>query len=492
MDSLSSAIALHRLCPMVLGSGKTQLVHKMCAVAQAVFLETGSVSSLQTYLGHIWTVTTDLGTEFGLSSINPLSARVLFPWLDEAYVAPVLPDSLDLDDLPDYLPMQDDDGIGLSDSLSVPGLLHIIHNASKGLFKCMHCLSESIDKLAEVARLIRTPETRKRLIATCCTDRVSQHFASVLNLFRGHIHKERWGTVAYCTQSILALKDILQNIWSLERYQADSAGDHAAPGETSKLEIVNQALTCDRWWCEIQMVDLLMQSIRRCYTWAESCPCHDHLLQLDDIPPKLLRAWLCCPMRGRRLPEVASGDFMGNMESLLANMMARALLVIPASMSEALRTGLLQDLSAGRSHLVFQFTLKLAAMRSPPRLLFAIAHHNQVVARDAMRECLQCQSGHSKIRCLQQDLSRDAIHWLQGQCLSELPALAEFIGALKFGFTVERLVEGDHAAIHRAYGSARSHTESYDSLVRRLPELKQILADPEGFRSKESQNKIIA
>ena len=52
---------------------------------------------------------------------------------------------------------------------------------------------------------------------------------------------------------------------------------------------------------------------------------------------------------------------------------------------------------------------------------------------------------------------------------------------MKFGFSIERLVEGDHAAIHRAFAKARYHTESFDSLVRRLPEIKEVLSHDDGF-----------
>ena len=81
-------------------------------------------------------------------------------------------------------------------------------------------------------------------------------------------------------------------------------------------------------------------------------------------------------------------------------------------------------------------------------------------------------------------MRQDALDWISGEMeLAELPDLERWISSFKWGYAVERLVEGDHASIHRGYGRARAHCESYDSLTRRMGELKAIIASKEGMES---------
>ena len=50
-----------------------------------------------------------------------------------------------------------------------------------------------------------------------------------------------------------------------------------------------------------------------------------------------------------------------------------------------------------------------------------------------------------------------------------------------FAYAVERLIEGEHAAIHRACANARYASESYSSLARRMPEIKELVRTPGGL-----------
>ena len=43
-------------------------------------------------------------------------------------------------------------------------------------------------------------------------------------------------------------------------------------------------------------------------------------------------------------------------------------------------------------------------------------------------------------------------------------------------------MEGEHAALHHGYSKARRHSEAYDSLLRRLPEIKEVLLRDGGFQ----------
>jgi hypothetical protein len=157
---------------------------------------------------------------------------------------------------------------------------------------------------------------------------------------------------------------------------------------------------------------------------------------------------------------------MDTLTCLFDKALVKLLQELPFGLSRPDRARLVQDFTQGRAHLVFQFVLKLEAMREPPRLLFAAAHYDAAKSREAIRVCLQSASGHAKIRQLQADgMHAEAELFLGGSDLDTLPSLNEFVSSFLFGFAVERLVEGDHAAIHRAYGRARYHTEVFGNLM---------------------------
>lgn len=476
MSELASALKLHRLPPVLLGSGRTSLMHKLAAAMHACFLESGTKLTLQRMASDIVSLTSDLGVEFGLPAVQPVRVDELLPWMaaDSGGLATAT-DPNDMEALPDC-----EDHVHLNSSLATPGMLHILHNASNSLLSVMHSLNAAVDQLSEVARLIRTPETCKRLCESCYADEVGQCHHAVLKAFSGNVHRERWGTIAHCTSGVLALKHILVSGWDKEKYMGAQSSAQAG---AVHVDTVDAAVTSKMFWASLGCLELLMRVVRRCIAWVEGCPCHHHLADAD-VAPSLARAWEQCPLRGRRLPEISAGDFSTTFSELFANMIVMALAAIPKSLSSKDRASLLQDLAAGRAHLAFQLTLKVSALRQPPWLLYATAHHSAMKARDALRQCLHSASPHAKIRELKTGtLAEEAREFLDGGDLHDLPVLAEFIGSFKFAFAVERLVEGDHAAIHRAYGRARNHSEAYDSLVRRFPEIKVVIAQPSGFQA---------
>eukprot|EP00969_Alexandrium_andersonii_P290273 12830548-Alexandrium_andersonii.AAC.1 len=68
-----------------------------------------------------------------------------------------------------------------------------------------------------------------------------------------------------------------------------------------------------------------------------------------------------------------------------------------------------------RGELLFTFTLKLSSFLEPPSLLFGAAHHNPLIARDALSKCLASSSTHPRVVALQREpLASEARAYLQG------------------------------------------------------------------------------
>ena len=190
-----------------------------------------------------------------------------------------------------------------------------------------------------------------------------------------------------------------------------------------------------------------------------------------------------CPFRGRRLPEIAAGDFFDAF-NIICNMSSTRLLGgMPRDIDSSLRAALLQAFEHGRAHLLFGFTLKLASFIEPPALLFAGAHHKHHIARRALRICLErTDCRHPRVLELRQGVLGDAVReFLNGEDRSDKIELMVFLARLAFAYSSERRVEGGHATVHNKASNARRRAEAYDSLTLRMPEINAQLRKDSTF-----------
>ena len=95
------------------------------------------------------------------------------------------------------------------------------------------------------------------------------------------------------------------------------------------------------------------------------------------MPPSLVAKWLKCPMRGRRLPELATSYFDEVVATLFDRSLVELAAELPPDISAENRNALNVEYCRGRSHLAFGFSLKYHAMHYAPRLLFGIAHAHE-------------------------------------------------------------------------------------------------------------------
>lgn len=163
-------------------------------------------------------------------------------------------------------------------------------------------------------------------------------------------------------------------------------------------------------------LDMLYFMIKKCISWAEGCACHWHLLD-ETTPVHLLEKWSRCPMRAKRLPELAAGDFfrmLGELYNICAATLMQDLTAegVPNEQSAIL----IMAFERGRGFLTFYFTLKLSCFMVPPALLCGFAHFNPEVSRRCLQTCLVSNCKHPKIRQIQTEPMRtDVIMYLEGK-----------------------------------------------------------------------------
>ena len=481
-EFLRTELHYHSYPPIWLGSTGGTLAQKFQAVMHAFFLESGrSVEMMQQSCRDICVSTFDLGTEFSLPRVQPIELSELFPWatMPEPRLNFDCAEANDLDVAADMLNdqaflEQEQGKVCLTSSLAVSGVLHIIHNAANDLLTVAKVLDEQVNALEEVCALLTNHQTCGHLLERCFSTNVGLQLQGPLKKFSCKVYRARWGSVAFCCQEILNVRSALMWGWSLERYQGDS-GDRVS----AKLQAVDDALRSDFWWSAIVVLSKLYGLVRSCFSWSEGCPCHSGL-DWADVPRQTRLQWETCPLRGLRIPEICAGDFFDTFETLQQQSVVDFMQSLPPSLAAEQRSQLLHDFEKGRAHLFYTFTLKLAAFSVPPLCLCGIAHHNANVARELMTRCLESDAAHPKMQELKSEpLRSEAQLFVEGASLAELENLVLFVAKLKFGFAVERQIEGGHARVFRRGRASSFHTEAFDSLALRFCEIKKEFQRPE-------------
>jgi hypothetical protein len=164
LERLSGAIDIHVAVPAVIGSGRSALNHKLHAMLHAIGLELSDPTLLADFAASVVAFTTDLGVESGLWTIGPQLLAELFPW-SVPRPLPVPHDgdgfsetAVALYDAPDGF----DTVVSFDRSVLMPGLLHIIHNATQDLIKTVPGLEEFASQAQLVCKLLHKRETRER------------------------------------------------------------------------------------------------------------------------------------------------------------------------------------------------------------------------------------------------------------------------------------------------------------------------------------------
>ena len=177
---------------------------------------------------------------------------------------------------------------------------------------------------------------------------------------------------------------------------------------------------------------------------------------------------------------MCNGDIF-DMFHRLSNMTAANILMrLPEDAPECVKTECIAEFEKGRIHIFFGLTLKLGCFLVPPLRIGAATHHHREASVAAIRICLDAEPNHYRLRQLQSEpVLSEALAYIQGEELQNLPMLQMYIAELRFAFSAERYVEGGHAVVYMHGGHARNRCESYDSLHLRVCEIERCMdSDP--------------
>ena len=210
VDTLKSLLVIHIPPPIVLASGRVTVVDKFQGAMHGTYLETGSSRALATACENTVASTTDLGVEFSLPHVQPSPFSNVLPHYDPGECPP----AHDIDDDFGNLASAVLDGdISLCNTLGIPGMLHMIHNAANCLLSILVVLKWAIELLTEVSKLVRLTASCDRLCETCFSCGRGKLYQPALRGFDGQVYEGRRGSIAFCVQHILKIRRILTWGW---------------------------------------------------------------------------------------------------------------------------------------------------------------------------------------------------------------------------------------------------------------------------------------
>ena len=247
-------------------------------------------------------------------------------------------------------------------TVQVPGVLHILHNATKDLKKVLSHWKQWMQDLQGLARLLREPY-KSRFLATCVQGEARKQRLQAVN---PNVYEERWGTVLFAVFTLVELEDDIRSSWSLSNFtfhnkaqalrpeeaqsgEAAGVAEDAEAEERLHIHSVNSTINSEYFWAYTKCIDMLGIVLHQLETFVESCPCHLSTQQILRLGHEHSRyqgsqakpgrsesaqshPMSGCPMRGRRAPQLACGEFSELLHSL-ASMAQQSLLPLCAALT---------------------------------------------------------------------------------------------------------------------------------------------------------------
>ena len=516
--------------PATLGGRSANASHRLSAFLHSLHLISGDFGTLTKLVGSLISVTTDLGVESLLTKLEPFPIASFLPFFEPPQAAPPAPaaasadgfhvaaeedlrneeamfaarpeSSLDClgsgDESGPVPPDRDTETLSFQSSRGVGGLMHIIHNAFKDLGSSMAGYDEHVSNMAVLSKFLREKHTKERLIAKCFSQGTPGEvpLREAIATFNAECYENRWNTVSKCALDLQAVLEALRFGWDMPKYlDGGSAASAQAQGAVAVQE-VDRLVRCVFFESYLSMVQSFAKLALHLSAWAESCPCHWHLLTggraaaMQSAQRVLLES---CPMRGRRGPELSMNVLMQEFAAFSNEGAVRLAQHFPADLPDEKRSSIVHDFELGRSHLTAVISMKTSHFRSMPFKMVGLAYHDEEKAREVWSHFRAVNreddsSEEANIlrrqvpRLLKPNILRQGDLWCLGADMSSCPDFAAEVAALALIPTAERRVEAQHARTQKSSKKSPCHTPSYMSLQIRSADLKaELCGDPKTF-----------
>eukprot|EP00971_Amphidinium_carterae_P344574 6485047-Amphidinium_carterae.2 len=220
------------LTPANVELGHVDVVHKASALCFALAMESPSRKHLLSMLASFRSLTTDMGTELSVSSLNAVLGDLLPPWWRPTEQAPAFTDGEvagdDADMAADFATARP----VLPNCIAVAGMCHITHNLEMDLDSGLEHFATWYDTMRVFSTLLCNPGRRKVLYSSCLADTVWSRAEVMKRQMEDAIpypYEKRWGHIHKFLAAALPFLQILRHAWNEHRYVATTSGRSELP-----------------------------------------------------------------------------------------------------------------------------------------------------------------------------------------------------------------------------------------------------------------------
>ena len=392
-------------------------------------------------------------------------------------------------------------------AISVPGMLHILHNACEDVDAALGCWPEFLRGLRNISALLTERGRRERFIAACLRSSKRRRREKDFTCTCPTLHMQRWGSLVDFMADLKAILPVMRGVWDpvaygawTEKSHSDDDGDAAKHGQKKPAAdaaaagfepaLLTSTLKSRFFAAYLDMLLILNAVQRELSAWSEGCTCHESELQGQSR--SMVRGdALNCPMRGKRAAELAAGQLRAVLRGIRAQQVEALVLEHCSLLTPQELTDIHQDFEAGCSHIELLLSVKLAFWERLPWHCAGLSHHCEKQAQECAKKCIALFDATPEgLRHMHHPVTlafladpaqrRDMEKLASGSPLLSLsPVFQEAVAAMRFIPVVERVVEATHKDVKRRLAAATRHSPSMaSSAIRHAETEARVRSDP--------------
>ena len=521
-----SGLLSHHVLPLgALGTRRATVAHIIHSIIFRLRLECSEWADVEKFISLTFSLTADQGTESKLGDVTEVNLQDNFPWwpaqdpFDQGELVLLAQNDPALESEEMFgLQMEEAPQVreppvacslpGFVNSVRIPPHFHIIDKVSNSLLDALTLSWPRIERhFKAVVGFFHAGHTRKHFIKLCLPPEVHFLFSSGPPAWQGG---RVWGVLQRIVEWVLKREGAIKRNFDVEKLfnkgtkrphpqveeTADANISRDQPSESSKREFFDDrdgatmsacgsAVKDPFFWGAMHMLSNFAEVLDHMQAWMLGCPCHSQHVR------KEVQEWSGrsgsdvveqCPMRGRRAADLATGQHRVVFNEIAREQEDMLFMVHLSALPEDDRRDLLLDFAAGRARLITELELRLSVWEALPLKLFALAFHEEDIARASVLSCfvqfseLSAEEQASEVHALTRKLlSSDGplrslvVDWVQGGDMSE--ELQDLRSQMLLTPTLEISVERLHAFLKQRTLATHHISGAYASLQLRKPEI---------------------
>lgn len=244
----------------------------------------------------------------------------------------------------------------------------------------------TLESLRALEKLLRPPTMRERFQA-CCIG-VDNPASNKLSKWSCSLRSLRWESITNFTEELLHVEHELRMYWNKHKFAngLDDAKHKRWKDTTSgefgiNVSFIDETIQSTTFWNSVCMVHDIAFEAEFIGKWAEGCSCcEDKLISGTSGHKRQRTKWfsksiqsslLPCPYKGCRAVQLAAGDWLPRLQSVMSESRSRLTDIVVRSPSTD-QPAFVEDWIAARSKLWSTLQIKLAYFNQLPLKICAL------------------------------------------------------------------------------------------------------------------------